>query len=51
MLDNIRKVTPEDVQSVAQRYFSDDQMTRAELDPLPLEGVAQRAPQPSRVKH
>ncbi|MBI1905784.1 MAG: insulinase family protein [Rhodocyclales bacterium] len=51
MLENIRKVTAEDVQSVAQRYFSDDRMTRAELDPLPLEAVARRARQPSSVKH
>jgi len=35
MLEGIRRVTAEDVQSVARRYFSDDQLTVAILDPLP----------------
>lgn len=35
LLDGLRRVTAAEVQSVAQRYFIDSQLTRAELDPLP----------------
>lgn len=35
--ERMRKVTPEQVQEVAQRYLLDDRRVRAELVPLPLE--------------
>jgi zinc protease len=38
LLEGVRSVTAEEVQSVARRYFDDTAMSRAELDPLPLEG-------------
>ena len=40
LLDGLRSVTAEEVQSVAQRYFSDDHMTRARLDPQPIDPKA-----------
>ncbi len=36
-VDNIRKVTAEQVQAVANKYFVDDTLTIAELVPLPLD--------------
>ena len=35
-LEQLRTVTSEEVQAVANRYFSEDQLTIAQLDPLPL---------------
>lgn len=37
-VDNIKKVTAEQVQAVANQYFVDDSLTIAELIPLPLDG-------------
>ena len=37
LLDGIRAVTAEEVREVAQRYFGDETLTRAVLDPLPLD--------------
>ncbi len=37
MLDKIRSVTAEEVQAVAKKYFSDDALTVATLDPQPLD--------------
>ncbi|WP_228720687.1 M16 family metallopeptidase [Nitrogeniibacter mangrovi] len=45
MLDGIRQVTAEEVKDVANRYFSDDRLTVAVLDPLPM--PATHAPRPS----
>jgi zinc protease len=39
MLDQIRSVTAEEVRSVANKYFSDDVLTIAVLDPQPLDAV------------
>src|SRR5574337_40806 len=36
LLEGIRQVTAEQVQAVAGRYFGEDKVTVAELDPLPL---------------
>jgi zinc protease len=36
LLEGIREVSAEQVQTVAGRYFGDEQVTVAELDPLPL---------------
>lgn len=38
----LRTVTPEQVQSVAQRYFGDDQLTVGTLVPQPLDNKAER---------
>jgi zinc protease len=35
IIEGIRAVSAEDVQAVARRYFSDDTLTTARLDPLP----------------
>lgn len=40
MLARIRAVTPAEVQAVARKYFSDDGLTVAELDPLPVDPAA-----------
>lgn len=39
MLEGLRSVTAEEVRAVAQRYFDDATLTRAELQPLPLENT------------
>ena len=40
ILDRIRAVSAEDVQAVAKKYFSDDMLTVAVLDPQPLPAAA-----------
>lgn len=47
MLEGIRQVTAEEVRSVAQRYFDDTRLTRAELDPQPVEAAPRRLPSPA----
>jgi len=42
-LQKLRAVTPEQVREVARKYFRDDELTIATLDPQPLEG-ARRTP-------
>ncbi len=42
MLALLREVTPEQVQSVAERYFGDDQLTVGTLVPQPLDSKAAR---------
>ncbi|HEY1057349.1 MAG TPA: pitrilysin family protein [Limnobacter sp.] len=37
MIEKVKSVTPAEVQSVAQRYFSPDQMTVGTLFPLPID--------------
>lgn len=46
IIEKLRAVTPQQVQSVAQRYFGDDSLTVATLVPLPLSGK-KAAPAPS----
>lgn len=48
LLEGVRRVTAEQVQAVAQRYFGETTMTRAELDPLPLADGARRLPAPAQ---
>jgi zinc protease len=44
LLEKIRSVTAEEVQAVARKYFGDDTLTVAVLDPQPLpEGKAQKS--------
>jgi zinc protease len=49
-LKKLREVTPEQVQEVARKYFRDDALTIATLDPQPLEG-ARRAKPSLPVRH
>jgi len=42
LLDKIRSVTAAEVQAVAQKYFGDDTLTVAVLDPQPLDQAAPR---------
>lgn len=44
LLDKIRGVTAEEVQAVAKKYFGDDTLTVAVLDPQPLDSVPKRKP-------
>ena len=46
MLEKLKQVTPAQVQEVARKYFGDDQLTIAYLDPQPLEGRKAIAPPP-----
>lgn len=50
ILERIRSVTAEEVQAVAKRYFVDDSLTVAVLDPQPLGEQAPRA-QPAGLRH
>ncbi|MCX4188580.1 M16 family metallopeptidase [Methylophaga sp. OBS4] len=43
-VDNVKAVTAEQVQAVANKYFIDDRLTIAELVPLPVEGRRPAAP-------
>ncbi|MGH8633465.1 MAG: M16 family metallopeptidase, partial [Burkholderiales bacterium] len=49
-LKKLREVTPEQVREVARKYFRDDALTIATLDPQPLEG-ARRAKPPVGLRH
>ena len=44
LLDKLRGVTAEEVQAVAKKYFGDDNLTVAVLDPQPLDAAAKRKP-------
>jgi zinc protease len=44
LLDKLRSVTAEEVQAVAKKYFSDDHLTVAVLDPLPLNEAKAKKP-------
>lgn len=49
-VEKIRAVTPQQVQQVARRFFSDDALTVAVLDPQPLAQKRPAAP-PAGVRH
>jgi zinc protease len=49
-LAKLREVTPGQVQEVARKYFRDDVLTIATLDPQPLDG-ARRATPSLPVRH
>ena len=40
----IQAVTPEQVREVARKYLTDDRLTVATLEPLPLDGRRMNAP-------
>ncbi|MBU1363848.1 MAG: insulinase family protein [Gammaproteobacteria bacterium] len=42
MIEKLQKVTADDVQAVAQKYFNDDTLTIGRLDPQPLDGKPRR---------
>jgi zinc protease len=50
LLEKIRAVTAEEVQAVAKKYFTDDTLTVAVLDPLPPDQVTPRKPA-ATVRH
>lgn len=50
IIDKLKAVTPEQVQAVAKKYFSDDNLTVATLVPLPLDGK-KPSPPPAGMLH
>lgn len=48
LLDKIRSVTAEEVRAVARKYFVDDTLTVAVLDPQPLDAAKPRKPTAAR---
>jgi zinc protease len=51
MIERLATITPQQVQAVAQKYFSDDQLTVATLVPLPLSAQPERAPESPGLRH
>ena len=51
IIERLSQVTPAQVQAVAERYFSDQQLTVATLFPLPLSAQAARKPEASGLRH
>lgn len=43
LVERIRAVTPEQIQAVAKKYFTDDRLTVAVLEPLPIKAPRQPA--------
>lgn len=50
VLEKLKQVTPAQVQEVARKYFGDDELTIAYLDPQPLAGRKPAAP-PRGLRH
>ena len=50
LLDKLKTVTAEEVQAVAKKYFTDDTLTVAVLDPQPVEQSKPRKPS-GAVRH
>ena len=51
IIEKLAAVTPAQVQAVAQKYFSDNQLTVATLEPLPVAAQAERKPDVSGLRH
>jgi zinc protease len=51
MIERLSAITPQQVQAVAQKYFSDDQLTVATLTPLPLAAQPARAAEVPGLRH
>jgi zinc protease len=49
-IEKLRTVTAEEVQAVAKKYFADDSLTVAVLDPQPIDKAAPAKP-PTAVRH
>ena len=47
LLEGIRRVTAEEVQAVARKYFGEDTLTIAQLDPLPVDPNKPRSAKPA----
>ena len=50
-LDKIRSVTAAEVQAVARKYFTDDGLTVAVLDPQPLPAAVAKSAPPAGLRH
>ena len=51
IIEKLAAVTPAQVQAVAQKYFSDDQLTVASLVPLPLEPEQKKSTAVPGLRH
>ncbi len=51
MIERLSAITPQQVQAVAQKYFSDDQLTVATLTPLPLAAQPARPAEVPGLRH
>jgi zinc protease len=51
IIEKVSAVTPEQVKAVAQKYFGDDQLTVATLQPLPISAQAERKPAATDLRH
>lgn len=51
MLEKLRSVTADEVQAVARKYFGDDTLTVAVLDPQPLDPDAKPRAKPAGLRH
>ncbi len=51
IIEKLAAVTPEQVKAVAQKYFSDEQLTIATLQPLPVSAQAERKPAAAGLRH
>ena len=51
IIEKLAAVTPEQVQAVAKKYFTDDQLTVASLVPLPVDASQKKVPSPAGLRH
>ncbi len=51
IIERLAAVTPAQVQAVARKYFSDEQLTVATLSPLPVTAQAERPAAPAGLRH
>ncbi|MFN7086618.1 MAG: M16 family metallopeptidase [Burkholderiales bacterium] len=51
MIEKLKQITPEQVQAVARKYFSDDGLTVAYLEPQPLDSGRPPALPPPGLRH
>ena len=51
MMEKLRQITPEQVQAVARKYFGDDGLTVAYLEPQPLDSKRAPALPPPGLRH
>ena len=50
-VENLQKVTPEQIRAVADKYLTERNLTVAVLDPLPIEQAARRKPAAAGGRH
>jgi zinc protease len=51
IIEKLAAVTPEQVQAVAKKYFTDDQLTVASLVPLPVDASQKKTLSPAGLRH